>query len=169
MSSWRIEALNKRHDRGGFNCGEQSLDDFLKKAAVQNARKDMSRTYVAVAEGSDVIAGCYTISSGTVSFNDLPEEQSRRLPKYPIPTVNIGRLAVSKEFQGQKLGQILLMDALAKAMQVSERVGVYAVTVDALKESARDFYLKFGFLSLQDDPLHLFLPMATVRQLWEEE
>jgi len=53
---------------------------------------------------------------------------------------------------------------LELAVEISERLGIFAVTVDALNESARKFYLeRFGFSELLDDPKHLFITIADVR------
>ena len=40
-------------------------------------------------------------------------------------------------------------------------MAVYAVVVDALDESAAEFYRQFGFIPLPSQPLKLFLPMDT--------
>lgn len=165
MSEWLIEALAKHHQRGGFDCGEESLNVFLQAHAGQNARKDLSRTYVAVAEGAGEVVGYYTLSSGSVRFADLPEDLRKRLPKYPIPAGHLGRLAVDRRFQGQGLGGILLFDALERVQKLADHIGIHAVTVLALHERAKDFYEAHGFQALLDDEHHLFLPMATIRRL----
>jgi hypothetical protein len=59
----------------------------------------------------------------------------------------------------------LLVDALRRALQISEHVGIRAVEVDALDDAARTFYLKFGFRPLLDDPRHLLMPMHEIRKL----
>ncbi len=165
MSQWQIKLLDKQHERAGFDCGEESLNAFLRNHAGQNARRDISRTYVVTADGSPLIAGYYTLSSGSVMFADLPDELSRRLPKYPVPTAHLGRLAVDCRYQGQGLGGILLVDALNRACSLADRIGIHAVTVHALNTSAKRFYEAHGFLPLRDDSFHLFLPMATIRKL----
>jgi hypothetical protein len=58
-----------------------------------------------------------------------------------------------------------LIDALRRAERLAEQIGVRAVEVDALTDAARNFYLKFGFVPLLDDPLHLYLPMSVIRKL----
>ncbi|MBN1346411.1 MAG: GNAT family N-acetyltransferase [Phycisphaerae bacterium] len=165
MSEWRIELLDKCHERDAFDCGEESLNAFLVTHAGQNARRDISRTYVAVPRESDAVAGYYTLSSGSVACRDLPDELAKRLPKYPVPIAHLGRLAVDKRFQGQGLGGILLVDALMRVGELADRIGIHAVTVYALNAKARHFYEAYGFLSLPDDGLHPFLPMATIRRL----
>lgn len=107
------------------------------------------------------VAGCYILSSSAVCFEDVPA----KLPRYPIPVVHLGRLAVDKSFQGRRLGELLLMDALRRAQQVSDAIGVFAVEVVAIHEQARRFYEKYGFVSLKDDPNHLYMEMKLIRKL----
>lgn len=156
-----IESLSSKHDRSSFDCGEQSLNTYLKQYARQNDVKGLGRTYVAVEPGQTQIEGYYTISTGAVTFEQVPE----KLPRYPIPVVHLGRLAVDLRSQGKALGELLLIDALKRAAQASEQLGIYAVEVRALNENARRFYLKYGFTPLLDDELHLYLSMKTIRKL----
>lgn len=156
-----IEPLSPTHDRAAFDCGEPALDDFLKRFARQNDEKGLSRTYVAVLPGEPKIYGYYSISSGAIQFNQMPE----KLPRYPVPVIHLGRLAVDVNTKGQGLGKILLLDALKRATSVSKQLGIYAVEVYALNDAARDFYLKYDFASLLDDERHLYLTMKAIRKL----
>jgi ribosomal protein S18 acetylase RimI-like enzyme len=165
VSAYRIELLSKHHVRDGFDCGEESLNVFLQSHAGQNTRRDISRTYVALLKESDVVAGYYTLSSGSIAFVNLPDQLSRKLPKYPVPTAHLGRLAVDKHSQGQGLGGMLLVDALKRVQTLADKIGIYAVSVDALNDNAKRFYEAYGFVSLRDDSHHLLLPMATIRQI----
>ncbi len=158
-----IEPLSKHHCRASFDCGQESLGTYLKQYGRQNDERGLSRTFVAVeAAGEATILGYYTLSNGSVFFENLPAE---RLPRYPIPTVLLARLAVDKSHQGRGLGRILLLDALRRAARVSQEAGVFAVEVVALNEEARGFYLKYGFQSLADDRMHLCLTLKTIRRL----
>lgn len=156
-----IEPLNKSHGRQRFDCGEESLNVFLQNFARQNDEKGLGRTYVAVRPEQTEILGYYTVSSGSLSFENVPE----KLPRYPIPTAHLGRLAVDRTQKGKGLGSLLLIDALTKISLVSNELGIFAVEVYALNNSAKSFYLKYGFTELNDDPYHLYIPMKTVRQL----
>jgi GNAT superfamily N-acetyltransferase len=159
--SYIVELLGIQHDRDVFDCEENSLNEFLKKYARQNDEKGLGRTFVAVKPGDPAIIGYYTIASGAVSFDTVPE----KLPRYPIPVAHLGRLAVDKQAKGQGVGAFLLIDALRRITQVADQMGIYAVEVYALNESAKQFYLKYGFTPLEDDPLHLYLPMKKIRKL----
>ncbi len=156
-----IEPLTSRHEREAFDCGEETLNDFLKRFARQNNEKGLGRTFVAVRSDDSRIYGYYTISSGAVSFDTIPE----KLPRYPIPVVHLGRLAVDRTAKGQKLGKALLADALIRAAGIADQLGIYAVEVYALSESVREFYLKFGFAELLDERQHLYLTIKKIRKL----
>lgn len=112
--------------------------------------------------GQKQVEGYYTLSSGAVARETLPE---KRLPRYPIPVVLLARLAVDQRTQGQRLGERLLLDALTRCSQLSGYIGIYAVVVDALNERARNFYLKYGFVPVQDDAQRLYLSILEIGKL----
>jgi len=158
-----ITPLDKRHDRNNFDRGEATLNGYLSRYANQDIRRRVSRVFVAsaVTEPQRII-GYYSLSAGSLAAADLPAEFRRRLPRYPVPVALLGRLAVDKSQQGQGLGAILIADALQRIAMAGQVVAVYAVVVDALDESAAEFYRQFGFIPLPSQPLKLFLPMDTV-------
>jgi GNAT superfamily N-acetyltransferase len=153
------------HDREAFDSGEPKPDEFSRRYARQNEAKGLSRTYVAVHPGESRVLGFYAVSSGAITFENVPE----RLPKYPIPVAHLGRLAVDRSVRGQGLGEFLLVDALRRVTLVAEQLGIYAVEVWAKNELARNFYLKYGFTLLVDDQFHLYLPMQVIRRLEFDE
>lgn len=157
--------LNADHDRSAFACGHASLDDFLKRFAGQNQTTGVGRTYVACRRGEVKVSGYYTISAGTVRFADLPGEQRKRLPRYPVPVAHLGRLAVDSTAQRQRLGELLLLDALARIVGAADSIGIHAVEVVAIDDGAKRFYLKYGFITLLDDPHHLYISLKTLKKL----
>ena len=166
-SRYSFVKLTKKLDRFQFDCGEPSLNDFLKKSARQNQNKNLSVT-TAIIEGdkSNRIIGYHTLAIGTIERESLPLEEAKNLPRYPVPIVRIGRLAIDNSAKGQRLGEELLMDALIRCTRVHENVPVFAVVVDALSENAKAFYIKYGFIPFNDKPFSLFLPIETVLQLF---
>lgn len=167
MADWIIEPLSRHHDKDAFCCGNASLDAFLKDLAGQYEKRRLGKTFVAVREGERLVCGYYTSAAGSLDLSALAEKLRKRLPKHPLPTVHLGRLAVHQSHQGQRLGELLLFHFLRSALDASNTMGVFAVDVRATDDKARDFYLKYGFLPLQDLPLHLYLPMKTVEQMFE--
>ncbi len=156
----RIELLGPGHRRAGFNCGEPALDDFLARLAGQQQRRNFSRTYVAVAEDGVTVVGFVTVSAGQVATADLPA--GLKLPRFPVPVMRIGRLAVDARQQGGGIGKALFGFALRLALDWSARVSIYGVAVEAKQTAARDFYLRLGFLPGRDNMLHMILPLATL-------
>ncbi len=160
--SLRIELLGDRHRRTGFNCGEPALDVFLTNLAGQQQRRNFGRTYVALAEDGLTVVGFVTVSAGQVATANLPV--GLKLPRYPVPVMRVGRLAVDSRHRGRGIGKELLRFALGLALDWSAHVGIYGVAVEAKNIAARDFYLRLGFLAGRDDPLNMILPLAILAQ-----
>jgi GNAT superfamily N-acetyltransferase len=160
-----FEKLSRDFARDAFDCGIESLNEFLKRYALQNLKKNISVTMVAVAEENRrKILGYYSVSMAQVNFEDLPAELAKGIPRYPVPALRIGRLAVDRSAQGGGLGAELLRHALFRAVELSGEVGTCVVLVDAIDERAKRFYTRFGFVALLDLPLSLVLPMETIAE-----
>ena len=165
---WNFVPLQKKHNRTMFDCGNDNLNQYLRKYAKQNDKKGISKAFVATKSSSPTaIDGYYTISTSTIEFEFLPQDLARKLPNYPIPAALIGRLAVDLNCQGEGLGEELLVNALFRIVQVSQEIGIYAVRVDAIDESAKQFYLKYELIPFMDNCLSLFLPLKSIRQQFE--
>lgn len=165
MTSWQIVPLTADHDRSVFACGQPTLDRFLKESAWQNQVKGVSRTYVLTETGANRVVGYYTLTVGQVDRDGLPPKVAKKLPKYPVPVVVLGRLAVDQSVQKEQLGRRLLWDALNRSASAAESVGVFAVVVDAIDEGAAGFYSRFLFEPFGDSLLRLYLPIATINKL----
>jgi ribosomal protein S18 acetylase RimI-like enzyme len=165
MGEWTIERLDKSHARESFRCGNDSLDTFLHSLAGQYERRRLGRTFVATPPGEKRVVGYYTAAAGSVGLSCLPEAARKRLPRHPVPTAHLARLVVDLSCRGKRLGETLLFHFLRQALEASESFGVFAVDVLATDEQAGAFYRKYGFITLDDDPLHLFLPLQTVQAM----
>ena len=163
---WSVEPFDRRtHDRSDFDCGIPILNDWLATKVSQFEKKDLARAYVLLETDSAVVKGYYALSNHAVVYDSLPADLAQGLPRIDVPVVLIGRLAVDRSVQGQRLGEFLLIDALRRSEFLATRIGIRAVEVDAINVAAKSFYERYGFLSLSDDPHHLFLPINVVRKL----
>ena len=161
---YRIEELNPRHVRSGFDCGSEPLNRYLEHQVNQDIRRRITACFVAVDLQSETLAGYYTLASAGVLLPDLPPEIANKLPRYPsVPAVRMGRLAVGRQFAGQGLGGALLADAMTRALR--SEIAAFALIVDAKDESAAAFYRHHGFIALRGNPLALHLPLATAERL----
>lgn len=159
---FRIEPLQVHHKRDGFTSGVESLDRYLATQAGQDAKRGFASVFVAAEPATGRVCGFYTLSMASVVVDVLPLPLQRKMPRYPsVPAVRLGRLAVATSCRGLGLGKWLLIDAMARSL--AAEVAWAALVVDAKDEVARSFYLQYGFLSLLDEPPHLFLPRATVQ------
>jgi GNAT superfamily N-acetyltransferase len=163
VSEWRIERLDRRHVREGFDCGKPSLNDFLDALVSQYEKRNLGRTYVALRGEDRHVLGYYTLASGAIETESLPANQAQKLPRHAVPVVLLARLAVDQSVHGRGLGSFLLRDALTRSLDLAEKLGIHAVVVDALDAGAKTFYERFGFLPLTDDAMRLFLPLSTIQ------
>jgi len=164
-----IEPLGAKHDRAAFSCGNQQLDLYLQKQAGQDLKKRAAVPFV-ITPDHKTIAGFYTLSQYAVDVGELPEDVSKRLPRYPMVSATLlGRLAVSERFRKLGLGESLLMDALHRALQSSEQIASAVVIVDAKDGPAVTFYKKYGFIELPKIERRLFLPMGTIAMLFSRD
>ena len=152
--------LNEAHDRGSFSCGLESLDRYLKTQAGQDIRRKANAVFVLSEQGEPTrILGYYTLCAIAIAQGEVPEAARKHIPRYPLVSATlIGRLAISKDRQGQRLGAVLLADALQRVFESASTVGSSMVVVDALDESVAGFYAAHGFVRLPDS-LRLVLPM----------
>lgn len=153
----RIEPLRKHHERGAFNCGEPTLDDWFRNRASQDTKRDLAQVFVAIDDGLGLV-GFYSLSAFALQLDELPEDLASKLPRYSaIPAALIGRLARDLRSRGQRVGDILLADAINRVLAARESLGVYAIVVNALNPMARKFYATFGFIALPTRPDRMFL------------
>jgi len=149
------------HDRSRFDCGTPALNRYLRELVTQDIRRRVAACFVAV-DDDQRVAGYYTLASASVPLAGLSDELRRKLPRNgAIPAIRLGRLAVDREFKCRGLGGALLVNALRRAV-AAEMPGAVLV-VDAKDPQASAYYRYHGFISLQDAPLTLFLPLASVQ------
>ena len=159
--------LDSAHKKENFNCGKGLLDAYLHKQAKQDVKRRLSACFILPDENE--IKGYYTLSTAALDRRLLPQEIIKKIPHScsDLPAILLGRLAVSKNYQGRGLGEFMLMDALKRSYFISMQVGSMAVIVDPLDEEAVKFYEKYDFISLPDSG-KMFLPMATIAALFPE-
>ena len=143
-------------DFSEFHSGEEQLDYWLKRRALKNEVTGASRTYV-VCDQKRVVA-YYAIATGSVMQIESPGKIKRNMPD-PIPVIILGRLAIDEDWQGKGLGSGLLKDALLRASGIAQQVGVRALVIQAMSESAKQFYLHHGFMVSPVDEMKLLIPL----------
>lgn len=160
--------LQKQHNRSDFDSKTPLLDEYIRKQASQDVRKDLSACYV-LTDNADRVIAYYTLSGNTIPQEGMPNDLLKKLklpPSYiDLPAVLLGRLAVDQKHKGKRYGELLLMDALQRCLILSSQIGTLAVIVDPIDEESKSFYQKYGFLSLKDSE-KMFIPMITIKELF---
>lgn len=158
----RPVALTSDHDTREFDSGQPALDEWLRSRAHKNEKAGASRTFVMTMPGARKVVGFYSLAASAVRLADAPGSIRRNMPD-PIPVILLGRLAVARTYQGTGLGRVLLQDCVWRVLRASDAVGIRALLVHAIDETARGFYRRFGFVESPVDDKTLFLSLPVIR------
>ncbi|PZV13307.1 MAG: GNAT family N-acetyltransferase [Pseudanabaena sp.] len=157
-----------KHCRPDFCCGQASLDNYIRKQASQDVKRKVSTVFVLTddVDSKFNILGYYTLSAYTVEIENLDQSFAKKMPRYPqLPSTLLGRLAIENQQKGKGFGEIMLFDALKKAIAVSKQVASLAVIAEALDENAANFYIKYGFQKFTQNPMKLYLPLKSIEDI----
>lgn len=155
--------LDNSHDVSSFDCGEETLNDYLIQFAYINNKHSSSRTYVACRDNK--VVGYYTLTIGSVTHEEATSRVSKGMAVHrPVPVIILARLAVNQNEQGTGIGKALLRDALIKATQGADIISGRAILVHAKNRKAKDFYQKYGFEPSPIDEYHLFLLLKDIKK-----
>ena len=151
------EKITPAHDISAFECGEPSLDDWLKRRALANEESGASRTYVICVNCR--VVGYYALANGAVAQAEATGRLRRNMPE-PIPVMVLGRLAIDRAYHGRRLGASLLRDAILRTLQAANIAGIRAILVHAISEDAKRFYERHGLSPSPLDPMTLMITIA---------
>jgi len=163
-----IRRLEEQDEVELFDCGDEPLNNYLRRHAWANQQKSsIGVTYVAVEEAAPhTVLGYFTLATSSVPRNAFPKKYVRGLPAYDLPLILLARLAVDRRFSGKGLGSALLSEAFKVAMRVADEVGCRGIIADVYRERI-DWYARYGFVALEGSapsgPQRKFLDIRTVR------
>lgn len=141
------------------------LNNYIQQQAKQDVKRDLSACFVLNDSLSQKVIGYYTLSSNSIPREDFPDHLIKRMPPsyVNLPTILLGRLAIDKGFKGNKYGELILIDALNRCVEISQNLGTLAVVVDPIDKGATSFYDKYGFIELSGTG-KMFIPIKTIEQ-----
>jgi GNAT superfamily N-acetyltransferase len=150
----------RRHDRERFDSGEPVLDDWLRRYAGQNRRRDTAATWV-IADAEGVVIGYASVAMTGIDRSAAPDALAKGAPD-PVPALLLGRLAVDHRYASLGVGTALAAHVLATAVELNEKAACRAVVVTALNQRARTWWERFGFRPFApDEPDQLDLYLLT--------
>ena len=163
VRTWHEEPIGKQHDREAFDCGEEALNEFLRRYARKSHEVGGAKTFLAIDDaGNKTILGFYSLSSVSVDYARTPEIIRRGLARHEVPGFRLARLAVDRTLQGHGIGGQLLLAAGRRCLLAAAEVGGVVLVIDAKNERATRWYAGYGAVPLLDAPLTLLLPLATI-------
>jgi GNAT superfamily N-acetyltransferase len=161
VTAWHEEPINRKHDREGFDCGEEALNEFLRRYARKSHERGGAKTFLAIDDSNKTILGFYSLSPASVDYARIPEAVSRGLARHDVPGFRLARLAVDRRWQGRGIGGQLLLVAGRRCLLAAAEVGGVVLVIDAKNARVATWYASYGAVPLLDAPLTLMLPLAT--------
>lgn len=163
LPAWHEEPIARRHDREAFDCGDDALNEFLRRHARQSHERGGAKTFLAIDDNDDKsILGFYSLNPASVAYERTPDLVKRGLARHEIPVFRLARLAVDQSIQGHGLGGQLLLAAGRRCLFVATQAGGVALLIDAKNEQVAQWYASYGAVPLLDAPLSLLLPFKTI-------
>jgi GNAT superfamily N-acetyltransferase len=163
-----IRRLEQRDEVENFDCGDEPLNNYLKRHAWDNQSKSsMGVSYVTVDEDAPrLVLGYFTLAMASVPRDAFPKKYVRGLPPYDLPLILLARLAVDHRFAGRGLGHALISEAFRISLRVADEVGCRCIVTYAYRDRI-SWYAKYGFVPIEGaaegGPQRMFLDVRTVR------
>ena len=141
-----------------FVCGDDDMDEFFQKDALDYTRYKMGKSYCfRMKDDMETIVACFTVSNDSIRIYDLPSSRrnamwgitnrEKMLTRYP--GVLVGRLAVASQFAGRGVGSEVFDFIRMWFLDESNKTGCRFAIVDAKNESKiLNFYERNGFKTL---------------------
>ncbi|HEX3338575.1 MAG TPA: GNAT family N-acetyltransferase [Pseudolabrys sp.] len=166
----RIEPLDRElHDRAAFSCGEERVDNFLKKTAARQQDDDHTRVNVSCLDKEKTVIGFYALNTHSIEVSTLPESYRKKLPSYPsISAIYLSVVGVDSASQGKGLGKHLMGHVFARCVDVADKIGAHFIVLDALNDRAAKLYRELGFVDLPGHEHRMLIRMAMVRKALEQ-
>lgn len=156
------DILTREHSLTEFDCGKQSLTDWLQRFALQSQAGDSARTYVL--HRNMRVIGFYSVCPSSIAREASLARIVKGLARYDyVPAILIARLALDRREHGQQLGAALLKYALVQAVEAADAIGGRVILVHALDDAAQRFYEHFGFEPSPIEERTLMLLMKDAR------
>lgn len=132
-----------------FKCSDKEFEQFLQRKSRKHEETLLAKTYLLYykekKEEKGEIVGFYTLSSASLSATEEIKLNFKSGKLYSdYPAVRIGRLAISKDYEGKGFGRHILDYVKGQLVYYNEFIGCRYLIVNALNDVS-EFYLKAGF------------------------
>ena len=154
----------RRHKRDQFDSGEPVLDEWLRRYAGQNRRRDTAATWV-ITDANEIVVAYASVAMTGIDRSAAPQIVAKGAPD-PVPALLLGRLAVDRPYTNLGIGTALVAHVLATAVELNEKAACRAAVVTALNAGARTWWERLGFHPFEPeepDQLDLYLLTSEIQ------
>lgn len=160
MRTWTTSPLGEDHEVEHFDCGQPSLNDWLRQQAARAQQQGTARTYVWTPPHRVTVVAYFSVAPSQVSREDITRGLSGGVSA--VPGYLLARLALDRDLHGHGLGGQLLLNALETLVEAAEIGGGRLIVVDPIDAAASAFYLHYDFTPIAGHT-RLYVKFATAR------
>ena len=134
-----LRLIDNTIDFRSFHCtqknGDEPLTRFLSEHALDNQKKRLSVTWLALDKGE--VAGYFSLSAASISISHISKQDKRHYPNYEyFPAILIGKFAVDDRYRGQGVGKWMMKNILTIVLHTGKHIGCCYLMVESKEESA---------------------------------
>lgn len=141
-----FEKLSSTHDITNFDCGVNSLNNFIRSEALLFQEEGLGVTYLAFHE--TLFVGFVTISMADVRTQQMEISDNPPIKIENLPALQIGQLAVTTARQRHGVGRKLVNWCMSRAIEYSKSIGCRSLVLNAIPQFI-GFYKEIGFIELK--------------------
>lgn len=170
MSYLHPRPLAHTDDLDGFVSHSAEQTDWIRAHGRQSHNARSARVFVVTPVESDQVVAYYAFTMASVDTDGLTARARHGAGRHPQPFALLARLAVHESHEGKGIGRALLIDAVQRAIEVSQEIGCRGLLIHCENDSAREFYLHAlpGFEASPTDPLHLMVLAKDLRHSFQK-
>lgn len=181
---YKLEALTSAHSIQVFTCGEDSLDEYLQTTALSDMAQGLAKTFVLIdlkKPATEYVAGFFTLRAHAlcIHMSLFPalagEEEWEEDETIEVPLVELMCLARNKDYRGLFIGDVLMMEALAKVAEAASAIGFIGIHLRSTDEGVR-LYTRYDFerfmahpdyegMAFRYDEARYYLSLASILEI----
>lgn len=164
--------LDGSHSVENFNCGRDPMNEWLKRTALSNQKRDLSRVHALVC-GDGIVRGFFTLSPFTLEIEDVDKKDRGGVNKGRLHSQLLGRFATDVSVKGNNIGGLLMDLAFEKYLELCSLTTSKFLCLHAKEDWLVGYYKRFGFVcspnDATDSPLTLmYLKTSAIQEYWDE-
>ena len=163
IENYYFETLNENHDLSDFDCGDEDLNEFLKKDALSQQNMKLNLTKLIIYD--EKIIGYLSLLTDTLLLKNIREDHIKldfknalntHSKNRPLPAIKIGKFALDNKYSGHGLGTHILRNILSTIKVLSETdVGFRFIVVEGYAKAFNFYVVRNGFENLKKDDVKI--------------